>query len=154
METKTNNIHKYDTHLVMDLDDPFFAKRGIDSYLDFMKDDLPGYMPKRNYENRAFMLVMKIIKALWECIMEDMLEHDTSLLISQRPFIKIEISYLKNFNSKRYVYRPETNGRFYKVIVIIGRKFGEALDLYYFTRSRTKLKKAIVERIKKNYSWS
>jgi hypothetical protein len=146
--------HAYTISDTLNLKDPIFDKRNLLSYKELLSSEVKGYMPKRSYEERSNMLAKKIINALWECIMEDLLENDVTIILSTIPLIEFKISFLRNFNSSKYFYREKTKGKFYKLIVILGRKISDSLNAYYFASSRDRLKKEIVSRIDQGYTWS
>ena len=138
----------------LNLHDPLFQNHGVKDFCEIMDSDYSNYFIKRSNSYRAFMLAKKIIKTYLDVVFFDMLENDSSLIVSHRPFIKIKISFLKNFKSKRYFYNIKTQGKFFKAYIILGKRFSIKRDVYFFATSKDKLKDNIMSLIDKGYSWT
>ena len=139
---------------LLDLSNPFFKSK-ISSFSEIIPlSETRGYLPHRSIDERNTFLARKIIKAFWECVMEDFLEHDTILLTLSRPMIYLKISFLRNFNSKYFYYRERGNGKNYRVFIIVSKYLSDKVNSYFFSKSSVELKQTLGRYIDKGYSWT
>lgn len=147
-------INEYHTKDILNLNDPIFSNRVISSYSSFMDLETRGYMMNRATEVRCFLMARKIIKTFWDCVIEDMMQNDTALLISKKPMMLMKISYLSNFKSKKYYYYKITNGKFYKMFFVMGKKFTDSMNTYYFAYPSQIFIKKLMSNIGQGRTWS
>lgn len=145
---------EYKTKHILNLNDPILKRKGLEQYSSFMSSDVEDFYTHHSIEDRCFKMACKIVKAYWEIVIEDMMENDITLQISNKPLFKMKITFLRNFKSKCYWYRPKTNGLFYKMFFSVSKTFATEKNVYYFVYSLPNFIKKLMSNIDQGRTWS